>query len=415
MSKNHVNQQASDLPSLKSLYNRSSLTAILLSVLMVGVVMASLGVSKLLTMAQMNLTLVARSASVAIEVAVYFDDREIIQEQLAQLLPGADVQKALLVYPDHSEYEAWHIEEGNQLTRVKQQLLQRFLKPVSANVSFQNEQLATLKLWHNGEQILRFLMTGSMALIVSLLTTALVILLVTRRLHELLSRPLLELASVTARVRTERDFSLRVSRSKIAEIDSLRVDFNALLDELGQWQGTMESINQHLQYHANHDALTGLANRFFFEKTFQRGIEHAEKNQYELAILYLDGNDFKLINDTYGHATGDEVLKVMSQRIKSAIRETDLVARVGGDEFCVLLNHLSDTDEVLALQREIAMAVNGPMTLSSQEVIDISMSIGSARYPKDGKTLDALLHAADYAMYQAKQHEKNHKKHYHAD
>lgn len=410
--KRDLSVTASDLPSLKSLYNRSNLTAILLSVMVVGLLMGSLGVSKLLSMAQMNLQLVTRSASVAIEAAVYFDDKIVIREQLGLLLPQADVSKAQLVYPDGVEFLAWEIEANHQLNIFAQWVVNRILEPEAEMISFQNQELARLILWPNGEQILRFMRLGFSALLFSLLITAFIILMVTRRLHRELSKPLLELAAVSSKVRTDRDFSVRVSRSRIAEIDSLRVDFNALLDELHQWQSSMESLNQHLHYHANHDSLTGLANRHYFEKTVQRALDFAVEQKTELCILYLDGNDFKKINDTYGHATGDEVLRAMSQRIKSALRETDLVARVGGDEFCVLLNHLGDLEEINRLKVKISDALKRPLQLSDSVQIDLSASIGMARFPQDGESLDALMHAADHAMYQTKRNAKILKKHY---
>ena len=406
MSQEHSNTSA-DLPSLKSLYNRSSLRAILLSVTFVGLVMGGIGAAKLLSIAQTNVELVARSASVAIEAAVYFDDREIIHEQLEQLLPNADIRKAELLLPDQIQYEAWRLSNEEQLNWAAQLIVKGLLDPVGVPVSFRNEELAVLTLWPNGERILRFMSVGFFALVASLLITSMIIIYTTRRLHTQLSEPLLELAKVSAMVRTNRDFSLRVSRSRIAEIDSLRVDFNALLDELHQWQGTMESLNQHLHYHANHDSLTGVANRHFFEKSLQRALDYAKENRSELSILYLDSNDFKLINDNYGHAAGDLVLREMSHRIKSALRETDLVARVGGDEFAVLLNHIGDLDEIDSLRAKIVKAVNHPLSISVDTKIEMIVSIGQARYPQDGDNMDALMHVADYTMYKDKQRQKS--------
>jgi diguanylate cyclase (GGDEF)-like protein len=406
MSQEHSNT-STDLPSLKSLYNRSSLRAILLSVTFVGLVMGGIGVTKLLSIAQTNVELVARSASVAIEAAVYFDDREIIHEQLEQLLPNTDIRKAELLLPDQIQYEAWRLSNEEQLNWAAQLLVKGLLDPVDVPVSFRNQELATLTLWPNGERILRFMLVGFFALVASLLITSMIIIYTTRRLHTQLSEPLLELAKVSAMVRTNRDFSLRVSRSRIAEIDSLRVDFNALLDELHQWQGTMESLNQHLHYHANHDSLTGVANRHFFEKSLQRALDYAKENGSELSILYLDSNDFKLINDNYGHAAGDQVLREMSHRIKSALRETDLVARVGGDEFAILLNHIGDLDEIDSLKTKIVKAVNHPLSISADTKIEMIVSIGQARYPQDGDNMDALMHVADYTMYKDKQRQKS--------
>lgn len=405
---NRCHQRAtSKLPSLKSLYNRSSLIAILFSVALVGIVMGSIGITKLLNLAQMNLLLVSRSASVAIEAAVYFDDREIILEQLNQLLPDADVLKAQLTLTNNDTLEVWTLSDEHQLNFIASILVSGLLNPVSEPIKFKNQQLAMLTLWPNGEFILRFMLIGFLALILSLLITAVIILVATRRLHQMISTPLLELAQVSTQVRANRDFSVRVRRSHIAEIDSFCMDFNELLEELQQWHVNMDSLNKHLHFHANHDALTGIANRDYFEKSLQRALEVADDNHSQLTILYIDCNDFKLINDNYGHAAGDDVLRAMTHRINSVLRKTDMVARVGGDEFCILLNHVGNLTEVNDLSQKIIGAVNQPLNLTSDTRINLSVSLGFARYPDDGNSIDALMNAADFDMYANKKNQKS--------
>lgn len=395
------------LPSLKTLYKRTSLTVVLCSVVLVGVVMGLIGVLKLLSLAHMNLQLVARSAAVTIEASVYFDDREVMQEQLQQLLPQADVVKAHLSLVSGERFDIWVLPDDVRLRPWMHALVEQMFDPVSVAVQMQGETLATLTLWPKGERILRFMLSGLLALVVCMLLTGGLIWRVTQRLQRQLSEPLLELADITARVRSSRDFSLRVSRSQIAEIDHLRVDFNALLDELHQWQGAMEAMNHDLHYHAHHDTLTGVSNRHYFEKALQRALDYAAAHATPLSILYIDGDGFKTINDTYGHAAGDQVLQALAVRIQSALRETDLVARMGGDEFCVLLNYVGDLDEVERVCLKMLHAVNQPLELSSGDEVILSISIGVARYPEQGSSVDELMHAADAAMYGVKREGKN--------
>ena len=151
---------------------------------------------------------------------------------------------------------------------------------------------------------------------------------------------------------------------------------------------------------AHHDALTGLYNRLALHRRFDRSLKVvSSRNQYpRLAVLFIDLDGFKPINDLHGHLAGDEVLKAVGKRIKNSARETDIVARLGGDEFVVVIPELHDDDHVQLLTSRIQKALEEPIVVNEQK-ITIGVSIGKALCPEDGHTVDELLGAADKRMY----------------
>lgn len=151
---------------------------------------------------------------------------------------------------------------------------------------------------------------------------------------------------------------------------------------------------------AYHDVLTGLANRALFMEILNQQVLLCERGDLELAVLYLDLDGFKSINDAYGHATGDELLQAAASRIKGAIRTADLAARLGGDEFAVLLVQ-SDIKNAQVVAAKLVEVISAPYQLH-HVVAHVSASIGVAMYPGSAESAGALVTRADEAMYRAK-------------
>jgi diguanylate cyclase (GGDEF)-like protein len=161
-----------------------------------------------------------------------------------------------------------------------------------------------------------------------------------------------------------------------------------------------------LQQMALHDGLTGLANRALLEDHLPQAIAAAERRQRRLAVLFLDLDGFKDINDSLGHAAGDELLRSVASRLQSCVRKSDTVSRHGGDEFVVLLTDIDRVDHAADRAQEIINAIGVPHRLGAHTV-ETSVSVGVSIYPDDGRQPTALLQAADAAMYQAKERGRN--------
>ncbi|MBV8046012.1 MAG: GGDEF domain-containing protein [Paludibacterium sp.] len=153
-----------------------------------------------------------------------------------------------------------------------------------------------------------------------------------------------------------------------------------------------------LFYLANHDRLTNLANRNLFYDRLQHAISRLNRKGRSLAVLFLDMDRFKPVNDTYGHATGDRVLQVIAARLKAELRTEDTVARLGGDEFAVLIEEVESKQEVILVVERLKRAIERAYELDGHS-IRLGVSIGVAYYPEDGVLIEELLSVADRKMY----------------
>ena len=156
-----------------------------------------------------------------------------------------------------------------------------------------------------------------------------------------------------------------------------------------------------LSYLANHDALTGLVNRSHFNDTLEQALSAAQRDRQLMAVLYLDLDGFKRVNDLHGHALGDLLLREAGERIRRYVRSSDTVARLGGDEFVVLLSGIGQATDALLVGEQIRAALGQPYRLEGHEIV-ISASIGMALHPDNGAERNPLLQYADSAMYAAK-------------
>jgi len=171
---------------------------------------------------------------------------------------------------------------------------------------------------------------------------------------------------------------------------------------------------ERLHYLAYHDVLTGLANRALFTERLEHAITRSRNAKDHLAILFLDIDRFKNINDTLGHNLGDDLLKILANKLTGCLREGDTVARLGGDEFAVLLEDISSEDDVSPIAKKILETLSEPITINEHELFETA-SIGISLFPEDGNNVDALLKNADTAMYRAKGQGRNNHQFYSAD
>ena len=164
----------------------------------------------------------------------------------------------------------------------------------------------------------------------------------------------------------------------------------------------LKDAERTLRKSAFQDPLTGLANRLLLMDRFEVAMRHARRSRKKFAVLMLDLNKFKAINDTYGHAAGDKVLVTVAQRLVSIVRESDTVARLGGDEFVLIVESIVERAQLEALGQKLLDVVSQDLVLDSGETVAVGTSVGYAWYPRDGDTLHDILDVADQAMYTCK-------------
>jgi len=172
--------------------------------------------------------------------------------------------------------------------------------------------------------------------------------------------------------------------------------------------GTIQDITERKQadlqinFMAFHDGLTGLPNRALFFDRFSQSISHAKRNKNCVALLFIDLDRFKPVNDRYGHEAGDFVLKTIAARLLSAVRSMDTVARIGGDEFVVMLDELEQSGEAASVAAKLIDSITLPIQLPNGPQCEVGASVGISIYPENGTEIDALMAGADAAMYQSK-------------
>lgn len=196
-----------------------------------------------------------------------------------------------------------------------------------------------------------------------------------------------------------RRIEVSISQSLIKDLAGETVGVSLLFRDISDRKLAEEKIRQLAHY----DSLTGLPNRALLYDRLDQSINLAKREHHEVALLFIDLDHFKAVNDTLGHGAGDELLKIVSERIRSRLRESDTVARVGGDEFLAILPKIANREDVAMVTQKILDALSSPFQLNSAGCeTSIGASIGIAIYPTDAVTVDALIKAADRGMYGAK-------------
>lgn len=193
-----------------------------------------------------------------------------------------------------------------------------------------------------------------------------------------------------------------ISISRVTDSKNVVQNYVAVFTDIS----LRKQSEERLQFLANHDALTHLPNRALLQERVEQALLRAKRSHKKIAVLFIDLDRFKIINDTLGHQAGDMLLQEAARRLKECLRLSDTVARQGGDEFVVLIEDFADTQYLTAVARKIMHELAQPFILLNQELY-ISASIGISVYPDDGVDLFSLLKNADVAMYRAKEHGKN--------
>ena len=241
-----------------------------------------------------------------------------------------------------------------------------------------------------------------------------------------ITRPIQHLAEVTRTIAQTGNLRQKVAVEGLDEVGQLAATFNQMADRLHASHTELErrvdertveltETNEQLQQEiterkraeetikqmAYHDALTGLPNRRLFSDRLNLALAHARRNQQKLAVMMLDLDNFKEANDTLGHSEGDKLLQAVGERLTSLLRKGDTVARMGGDEFMLLLPEIAGGEGAAEVAQRILESIREPYVFDDHE-LHVTTSVGIAVYPDDGKDGDLLMKNADIAMYRAK-------------
>ncbi|MEY2654341.1 MAG: hypothetical protein RLZZ524_1369, partial [Pseudomonadota bacterium] len=272
---------------------------------------------------------------------------------------------------------------------------------LQAPVLQEGQSLGDLQVCFVPDQVERaFASRRTEMLQVAALQAAVAALLLMALLYQRLIRPLDRLKEQATRI-AQRGEEASVSWRRRDEIGELGEHLNDVHRQLHTMFGQIERQQQALEKLALHDHLTGLPNRLLFRELAQAACASALREGQSLAVLFIDLDRFKAVNDTLGHSAGDALLKTIAQRLTGAVRASDVVCRHSGDEFLVLLQDIGPVEQLVQTVERIQREVSRPMTLEGREA-HVDASIGIALLPDDASDPDELVRHADLAMYEAK-------------
>ncbi|QHI98647.1 diguanylate cyclase [Xylophilus rhododendri] len=389
--------------SLQQVLRRALLAVAVMAVLLAGCLLILFGGLVLRSQTTANLQLVARSVSYTLEAAIVFHDQAAASEAVALIVDAEDVSQAWVYDEDGRLLVRWSRPAATPWSWLQAHLAAALLPPsVEVPVRHGRVTIGRVVLRSAGGGLVGFVLGGAAAILACLLLSALAAASAMQRVLGKILAPLRELTAVARSGRIERSLDRRVPAARIAEFHELGEDVNALLAELQARQQGLQQENAHLSLQASTDSLTGLHNRGFFESRLAGAIARAEASGGHLAVMFLDGDGFKQINDRHGHEAGDLVLVAIASRIRRPLREQDVVARMGGDEFAVLLDGLHGRDDARRVAEAIFASMAEPLALHGGASVRVSVSIGTAFYPEDARDAADLMRQADAAMYAAK-------------
>jgi diguanylate cyclase (GGDEF)-like protein len=341
--------------------------------------------------------------------AVQFGDARTAVEILGGLNRDAGILDARIVSADGHVFAAFaptgtdQHEGGGSAKTIR----------VDVPIQVGNERLATFELTSDTAQVLAQIKTYASA--VGLATGVALLLggFIVVRLQRAITDPLSNLTRLMKEVSSGGDLSRRAAVPTGDELGELSDSFNRMIEQI-EFRNTALSkelreriqAEKRLEHLAHHDPVTGLPNRHFFRLRTGDLLHGGALNQGTMALFFVDLDNFKYINDSFGHDFGDQVLVAIAERLLASVRAYDMVVRFGGDEFVVLLDRVSDVAQMVRLAQKLSAAVTRPIKMDEQQFV-VTCSIGIALAPLHASNFDELLQKADAAMYAAKTAGKN--------
>lgn len=361
----------------------------------------------------------ATMASENLSAAMVFADKNAANEILAALRTAGDVHYALVYDRDNRLFAAYSRDRSYQPEPVFTSrnsdgyVVSLDHIAVVKTIRLNGEQLGTIVM-HNGlASVYRQLALYLVVTIPVMLAVLAVANLVLSRLQRFITDPILALSKVSEQISRLGDYSIRAQLTSSSEIGLLARAFNAMLDRIERRETELEAeiaerkrVEFKLDRLAHFDNVTGLHNRHFFNERLESVIIRSEQFNERTVLMFIDLDNFKSVNDTLGHDVGDELLRMVSQRLGETLRFDDVICRIGGDEFAIILENVKQTSVASMIAEKCLAALAQPIAIGGNE-IHIGASIGISIYPDDAASTHELLKYADTAMYYAKNGGKN--------
>jgi diguanylate cyclase (GGDEF)-like protein len=358
----------------------------------------------------------ARIIAGTVTSALLFHDQGAAQEQLASLSQDTsflyvgiyDADKSFFAnYESRSHYLRPNVEKYSEGLTHQHNIIESFTQ-----IYYDDELIGYLFIAQDTSGLTEQMISHALITLTVFIMSLLFAYALSMLMQRWLTKPIKDLVEVIHHITSSKDYSQRLTPQHHDEIGQLINSFNTMLDAVKQRDDKLRShgdaledlVNlrtRQLHQRSNYDALTKLPNRHFLIEQLEHQIDIAERDNERIAVMFLDLDRFKVINDNLGHSVGDEVLKVAAQRLSEVIRPNDILARWGGDEFVIILTNIESVEEVDGLAEKIARCLEDMIQLAERQ-FHISTSIGISLFPTHGKDALSLLKNADISMYRAK-------------
>lgn len=394
-------------PTFKRTLRRISMISVIVTMTLIWLLLCVTSVLTLKQYAQKNLELTAATMTHSLEAALVFNDDAAAAETLAALGQQGQFAAAEVRDMNQTVVASWRYSVSQTDDKLSG-IISRWLFPVPV----------TQPVWHNGKMIGEVRLTARENLIShfiwlslgvltgSILLASCIAIVLSRHLHNGVVDALQNITDVVHDVRTNRNFARRVSEERIEEFHHFAQDFNSLLDEMEEWQLSLQAKNAQLLRTTLHDPLTGLANRAAFRSSIGALMSDSTARSSS-ALLFLDGDNFKNVNDTWGHATGDLVLIEIARRLAEFGGKRHQPYRLGGDEFAMVLYDVHSESEVQRICAALSREFNRPFDLHNGHLTKMTLSIGFA-LAWEHTSAEKLQELADRNMYLAKHQRRAH-------
>jgi diguanylate cyclase len=350
------------------------------------------------TYATRSITILTKALSERIQPAVVFNEKATIDTILDNFCREYPI-RSITVINTHGKTISQALQYQSSSLQLQDFLDNLyFSNPIKIKIEHNNQVFGELIVYGNSSTHIEFFKVIILFLSLGFLFVLIVLFWSVNSIYKYLMHSITPIVQTSKTISANKDYALRFPQSNISEFNKINNVFNELLTKIQASNHQLLTENQQLSHQANHDILTQLPNRnFFYEKLF-----HYYKHDlnHKIALLFIDNNNFKEINDSFGHLAGDAVLKEMAYRLRNNLRQEDFIARFGGDEFAVIIQNIKHTNNLITICENLLASSKKPIIHLGKEIY-FSFSIGIA-LGSSSNTPEALISEADNAMYKAK-------------
>ncbi|HEX5330077.1 diguanylate cyclase domain-containing protein, partial [Sulfuricurvum sp.] len=341
--------------------------------------------------------------------AMAFRDTEAAHDTLSALRGAHDMREAHLILSDGTILESYYGDGKGmkfrkptkkfQASKERKERLGLSSVTIEKPIFLRSEHVGSLILVSSLNSLYTRLEWFALIIMSATLFGFMLARMVAKRISKMITEPLMELIEATQKVTEENDYSTPISVESKDEVGNLSRAFGEMMTQIHNRDLTMQQL-------AYYDRVSGIPNRHFFEERIVQAISNAQRYGTSCYLLMIDLDDFKIVNDTIGHHVGDLLLRHVSESLTNTMRQNDSIFRIGGDEFAIIIESISDHESVAHIAQKIIKAVSTPVVLEGHEV-KVGASIGISCFPKYSSDVQTLMSTADSAMYAAKGKGKN--------